>query len=371
MKLRNHKILILFTIELLILLCFLPGILRKREVVTDINPFIEWEKVNHETQLVMESDDIVLSHGVYEVTLDFEPLSEEGVFLCMRADNPSFYGVMCDLKDKWYVPRANSDAVRIRAYIADKTATLKFTLAVPLDSYCGLERIVITKTCMGSLLFMVLYVMVALFVDLCIYLKDRVEADKSDFTSQVVFWGIIGCSIYTLLPELTDCLGANGISLKFLDDFSKLREGIGTPVVLTAVPLVFYKLGFPAAYAYKIVLLIINVIFATAIYFVFKKIFSDRRIAAFGMFAFMMNPSRLNVMFGLAEPAFKKVITGYAGAFLIAFAITGVIAFVTRKFENNRHLRYIVCGLAVAFIFMLAAYNLDAIALSAEPLWMY
>ena len=63
--------------------------------------------------------------------------------------------------------------------------------------------------------------------------------------------------------------------------------------------------------------------------------------------------------------------TTYQGAFLIAFALAGVMAFITRRFKNNRHLRYIVCGLTVAFIFMLAAYKLDAVALSAEPLWMY
>ena len=370
MKLSRNS-LILIIIELLIVLCLLPGLLRKTETVMDDNPFYDWTLESSEGQSVYESHLLTISRGVYEILVDFDPASEEGIFLNADVKNPYHYGAFCDLSKDWYVPHVNSKSSEKRAYILDPSAEMKFTLAVPVGSDCGLSRITVTRTNAGARVVLVLVLVAIGLVDLCIYVRKRVLAGKMDFASQLAFWSIIGCAMYTLLPELTDCLSGNAYSIKFFNEFQMIREQLRGPDLITAIPLLLYRVGFPAQYAYKISLLIFSFVCSVISYFVFKVIFSDKKFGTLGMYAFMLSSIRLNAMFKMVEASIKNLAISYIGALLVAGLITAVLKLILAKFGNRKHLIYIVWGLTVVLIFLIAARLLDTVALTAEPMWIY
>lgn len=386
LKVRKRWIIIL--IELLVIMIFVPGWFKGKELIKEFSS-TDFSNVVSGEESFYTGSSMVVPRAFLEVEVETKPIDADYWIETKRLDTGTYYGMKCN-EIKVF---SGDSSVTYEVYVTDKEACISFDIRGAEFTECPIESIRVYNTHRANGVLIVLLLLFFCFVDILIF-KRRAIIEKGDSKKELTFAVLFGCTVISLIPELNDYIsfGSKGMDaivkietmLRVLRDKGPLISSHYKDLYLI-IPVILRWIGFPIIIAYKANIVIVATVTTLVTYKFVRICRGSTRIAVAITAAYVLCPYRLYVLYNLCDMrqytmmAFppliiisviclnKETIKSFLRIGLL-FPILWGLSCITGFFLRKK--KYVI-EVAVVIIILVSMYYLGETARERPAIWLY
>ncbi len=367
-----------------------------------------------------------LTPGVYQVRVRTNPAAHADLSVCIQYEDEIFHAVR---SNGIHMDSNNNEGV-FEVYVSDRvtTAYLQCEFAeagfVDADSADALLGLELWRTSAGNRMLFFIAVLCFAVLDGLILLRRRILAGRVSGSGQLLFWGLLAGVFLAYFPYLTDYIFLETNTAACLNRIASLadslRQGKLFPPgdILLWIPALLKLIGFPLMSAYKQFVFLTITVTAVCSCHALRTCVKENRTALLGSLLCLLSPYGISCLYEKGAPAeylamaflslifcgvrllFLKRETAKRRRYGVLYVLGGMAAllpclalferktdllplvgqvflsfaaaFVVRRIaEKPSPLKKAVAGIAAALFLLLAIYQVNRIALEADPIWLY
>lgn len=320
------KLTLLFLMEVMVILALLPGCFR-REELKEVYYGDSSAKVNGETDIsgadgteeknkiyveegVFAGGKMNLSPGVYQVRVWTRLKEGQEISVSMQWDDGYFGAIGANGMSFG----SGREYGAFRVYVADKVPEAYVKCVFQEVDADGLLCLEVWETNLGNRRLLITALACFGILDFLVIYRRRILQGKVTGKQQAVFWGLVGCVGVACFPCMTNYLIPGEGLMEHLDRIVYLAEALGRgeifPVgtdkaafslfggeVFWYFPALLYLAGFPAATAYKVLLVWAAAGAGATAYFSMQKCVKNEYGALFGSMVYLLAPFLIHTMY--------------------------------------------------------------------------